>query len=398
MIAEREENTLCTGCELCLNICPVGAIKMHEDQQGFLYPAVEKEKCINCNLCEKRCPVRKEEQKQEDICVQRYYAAQIKDNQVLMKSSSGGICFGISQYVIGRGGVVYGVTLNEFYEIVYDRVSCFDDIYNILGSKYVQTNIDSIYKEIENDIKRDLEIAVFGNPCLIDAIKDFIVIKGYNLDKILFCDFVCHGVTSPKIWEEYVKYLGLSGEKYNFRGKSNGWNHWSPEVQKVDGSLSSVLNNKMNYIKLYQTAYITREGCFSCKYCTYERKSDITMGDFWNIGNCFPRMDNDKGTSQVLVNTMKGFELWNEICKDFVYTECKKEDVWQPHLEYPTNVNMEKREKFWQDYQKISFEQLMEKYRKGSLMGKCKDIFVPFARKTGLYVFLGKLYRRIFVS
>ncbi len=46
----------CCGCSACVDICPVGAIYMKSDEEGFMYPEIDKEKCINCNMCEKVCP------------------------------------------------------------------------------------------------------------------------------------------------------------------------------------------------------------------------------------------------------------------------------------------------------------------------------------------------------
>ena len=45
----------CSGCSACYNICPVNAIKMEEDIEGFKYPVIDKTLCTNCGLCEKVC-------------------------------------------------------------------------------------------------------------------------------------------------------------------------------------------------------------------------------------------------------------------------------------------------------------------------------------------------------
>ena len=43
----------CCGCSACIQICPKQCISMNEDNEGFLYPEIEKDICINCGLCEK---------------------------------------------------------------------------------------------------------------------------------------------------------------------------------------------------------------------------------------------------------------------------------------------------------------------------------------------------------
>lgn len=43
----------CTGCSVCVDVCPVRAISIHSDSEGFGYPKIDMGTCIRCNLCEK---------------------------------------------------------------------------------------------------------------------------------------------------------------------------------------------------------------------------------------------------------------------------------------------------------------------------------------------------------
>ena len=45
----------CTACGACVQKCPKACITMQEDENGFLFPKVDKEKCVGCGLCEKVC-------------------------------------------------------------------------------------------------------------------------------------------------------------------------------------------------------------------------------------------------------------------------------------------------------------------------------------------------------
>ena len=42
----------CTGCESCVETCPVEAIKMEDGKA-----VVDKEKCVDCGQCVDECPV-----------------------------------------------------------------------------------------------------------------------------------------------------------------------------------------------------------------------------------------------------------------------------------------------------------------------------------------------------
>ena len=154
---------------------------------------------------------------------------------------------------------------------------------------------------------------------------------------------------------------------------------------------------KKSFLLLYQTCFLNRPSCYSCKYTSYERCSDITLGDFWNIGSVYPEMDDDTGTSQVLINTLNGQKWFELCCNSLRYKECNKKDVWQPHLEYPTNANTNKRNKFWFLYNTAPFEKVLIKYGQGDIIAKCKNFAVPLVKKLGLYVLMGKIYRLIFV-
>lgn len=53
LFSKKEE---CCGCSACCAICPNGAIRMIEDEEGFAYPQVDGDKCVGCYLCLKVCP------------------------------------------------------------------------------------------------------------------------------------------------------------------------------------------------------------------------------------------------------------------------------------------------------------------------------------------------------
>ena len=53
----------CCGCSACAFICPVGAISMVPDEEGFSYPIIEESICIACRSCIAVCAF-KADQKQ----------------------------------------------------------------------------------------------------------------------------------------------------------------------------------------------------------------------------------------------------------------------------------------------------------------------------------------------
>jgi len=41
----------CTGCGLCVEVCPVEAISMEDDKAK-----IDAEKCVDCGQCVEECP------------------------------------------------------------------------------------------------------------------------------------------------------------------------------------------------------------------------------------------------------------------------------------------------------------------------------------------------------
>lgn len=50
----------CCGCTACVFACPVGAISMEDDEEGFLYPVVRASLCIRCGRCMSACVFKRE--------------------------------------------------------------------------------------------------------------------------------------------------------------------------------------------------------------------------------------------------------------------------------------------------------------------------------------------------
>lgn len=397
----------CDGCLACVNICPRNAISCKADGEGFLYPEIDHKLCSDCGLCNKVCPRMSNMHGEmvDKTYEQKYYAARHSNNDVVNNSSSGGVFTAFSDYILEQDGLVYGVCFDDNFKVCHMRAEEKATSNKFCGSKYVQSDCLTIYKEIEADLKNEKKVLFVGTPCQVSGIKNYCKVKNINLNELYTIDFICHGVASPLIWKEYVTYLENKYQKkitkYVFRGKEEGWHNWYPLIgmgESQDCELVSKKHQKKeSFILMYQSLTFNRKNCFSCIYTSYDRCSDLTLGDFWNIKSIAPEMDNNRGTSEVLVNSVKGQRLF-EACKNYIESlECSKKDVWQPHLEYP-NAMPKGREKFWDLYSKQGFEKVVKVYGKGDFMTRLKNTATPILKKTGLYVLFGKLYQKVFVK
>ena len=69
------------------------------------------------------------------------YIVQNKDEKVLQESTAGGAFTAIAEYVIKRGGVVFGVELNKDLVAHHIYVDTIGELKRFRNSKYVQSSV-----------------------------------------------------------------------------------------------------------------------------------------------------------------------------------------------------------------------------------------------------------------
>lgn len=329
----------CVGCNACAQRCPKQCISMQEDEQGFLYPKVDLSLCIDCHLCEKVCPVINQAAPRKPV---ETFAAKNTDEKVRMTSSSGGIFYALAKKIIEEGGVVFGAKFNDKWEVVHDYAETLEDVKAFQGSKYVQSRIGETFIQAEKFLKAGRKVMFTGTPCQIAALGLFLR-KDYS-DQLLKVDVVCHGVPSPLVWREYLKYItrpeGASAGKntvfsslkerpvitgISFRDKRLGWEKYGFSV-RVAASQASGKNSVFQSVNakteeqelLFETLdqnifmrgflkdLYLRPSCYACPTKTLKSNSDITLADFWGIKNIDASAFDNKGTSLILINSKHG--------------------------------------------------------------------------------------------
>ena len=295
----------CTGCTSCASICPNQCIHMVEDIEGFQYPVIDSNKCVECSLCVKSCPICTplHVPEQENIA----YAAYTKSETLRMESSSGGIFSEIAHAILNQGGIVVGAVYSNRFEVHHVCIETVDELYKLRGAKYAQSSLHGVFFKVKEYLQQKRKVLFTGTPCQIVGLKSFL--KSY--DELLFCvDFVCHGVPSPKVWKAYVKHRSLLDNhgklpiNINMRSKETGWSFYKySNVFYYSNKKWSILSEENLFMRLFVEDYINRLSCSNCRMKGYDRVSDITLGDFWGIWNVEPDMDDNKGTSLMIVHS-----------------------------------------------------------------------------------------------
>lgn len=308
----------CCGCEACVQICPKNCIDFSRDAQGFLYPVVNKESCIDCDLCEKVCPIiNKTNQSKNDHST--LYAVKSHDDAVRKQSSSGGFFSLLADYVLSKGGVVYGAAFDDAFNVCHTRVANTSDLYKLRGSKYVQSRIGKTFSECKDDLKAGKLVLFTGTPCQISALGHFLH-KDY--DNLIKVEVVCHGVPSPMIYQQYLKETIIKDvedrtiTKVNFRTKLGSWKKYFFTVEYKDrGEICEYKECVTDslYMKGFLSDLYIRPSCFECPAKNFTSGADFTIADFWGQEYTFPEFDYDKGVSAVFTNTVKAQEIFSQI-------------------------------------------------------------------------------------
>ena len=326
-----DKNT-CTGCTACASTCPVRAITMKPDENGFYFPTTDSTTCIHCGACERICPVLNPIPKSKTA--PRAYAACSLDEPLRMQSSSGGIFSEIAKTVFARGGVVYGAAYDESFRVYHRMAESLAELKALRGAKYAESRLGDTFSEIQSRLDGGQTVLFSGTPCQVGGLKAFLK-KDY--ENLLCLDFVCHGVPSPMVWESYVEYRvkadngGKRPVEVNLRDKSSGWSRYrySNTFLYADGTEHRELSTQSDYMKLFTGDHVSRASCESCRFKGYHRPSDITLGDFWGVWDVAPEMDDDRGTSVVLIQSEKGQTIWDEIRERLQFQELRLEQASQ---------------------------------------------------------------------
>lgn len=358
MYLVTNKKTECSGCSACENICPKKAIQMIEDEEGFKYPKINKEKCIKCGLCEKICPNIKKNFENKIIKV---YGAKHINTKEQCTSRSGAVFIALSDYILESGGIVYGARLNDDFSVTMERAESKEKRDKFKGSKYVQSDMKDIIKNVQEDLKNNKKVLFSGTPCQISGVISC-VSEEYKKN-LYTCDIVCHGVPTKLVFNDYLKFIQEKYKKrikeFNFRDKKFGWQSHIETITFEDASSIST-----EYFRnLFYGHNIIRPSCFECNYATTHRPADITIGDFWGIDQIAPKFLDTKGVSLVIINNEKGQELFENVKSQLNIIECPIEDCIRHTytLNKPTPKPIT-REKFWEDYKCKDFGEIIKKY------------------------------------
>ena len=346
----------CTGCEACVNACPKNCIVMKPDGEGFAFPAIDSDVCIDCGGCVRVCPNNMEPPSAGE---HKAWAFQEHGDTVL-QSSSGGAFHALAISILAKRGVVYGFAFEE-NRLCAKRITEESELEQLRGSKYVQGSMGRVYGQIKKDIHDGRRVMVCGTPCQIAGIHSSLSLS--ERERIVLVDLVCHGVPSPLMFEEHVKWLE---QKYQNRlvgmsCRDKAHSHWltSKHYSYCFSNGRRIHGNWKSdpFYNAYLNALAMRECCYSCLYATVDRRSDITLSDFWGIRNVSAKMDLSKGISAIIAHDSVGICEVEALAERGTLVESAVEDVvlGNPNLTHAT-VRPNGRDEIFYDIKRMGYD------------------------------------------
>ncbi len=351
----------CCGCTACASICAHDAITMKPDALGFLYPEVNRDKCVNCGLCEKVCAFNDHYDISSNLKKPRVYAVRHKNIHEIETSRSGAAFIAISDYILENGGVVYGAGYTDHFRVVHKRAVTKEERNEFKGSKYVQSDMNTVFRQVKKDLRDGLTVLFSGTPCQTAGLNSYV---GKRLrGNLILVDIVCHGVPSPYIWRDYILWLEKKhGRKIitvNFRDKSRiGWaGHIESYVFSNGKKIEAT-----KYKDLFFMNIMLRSSCSVCKFSNTRRPSDFTIGDFWGLYKFNSDFNKDnKGVSLLLVNTEKAITIFQKVTRNINFLQFELQQCMQPNLIKPS-IFSPLSDSFAVEYENKGFEVVRKRY------------------------------------
>ena len=385
------DKTDCCGCQACGDVCPKGSISFKTDEEGIWYPEVNMDTCIDCHLCEKVCPILNQVSRPDNSSDPVTYILQAPNTIDRLKSASGGAYTLLVREVFERGGYVAGHIWND-KDSVKGYISCKPEDLDILrGTKYLQSDVEGMYKAVKHLLQEGKFVLFSGCPCQVAAMRSFLK-KDY--DNLLMTDFVCMGIDSPLAFKKYIESLEnqYQSKMVFFKAKSKevGWRYLTNKATFENGKSYFGINNVDANLKATFLNVLVRPSCYNCRFKGFPRNSDMTIGDYWRKKLTADPLDDNTGTSYVMLHNDKASQFFESIKGNCHYRQVLVTDILGANRLAINSLSRPifSRDDFYKRLHAEDFSALVDEYYKKYKANKTKSATI----KRILKIFIGATY------
>lgn len=357
---------------------------------------------IEATGCDKVCPIKNQKKEIVDKKIESY-AIRCIDHENLKNSTSGGFFLPLAKYIIEKDGMVYGVAFDKVDKKIKHicvnkkNISSLEDL---RGSKYVQSCLgEKTFKKIENNLNDGALILFSGTPCQIEGLLHFLQ-KDYP--NLITLDLICHGVPSPRLWNEYIKYQEkiFNSEiiDINFRNKTYGYHSGTMKISFQNGK-EYYGSARVDYLlKPFFKEISSRPSCYKCAFKKIHHCSDFTIFDSWNASKLNDKIiDDDKGFTNLFINSEKGVNIFNNIKAEYIVYKTNKNEAIRLDGVMVNNsaTPNSKRDQFYKEINKIGLEKTINKFIKVTIKDKTIEKNKNKLYKIGILQKLKKIKEKI---
>lgn len=359
-MTNSDVSELCCGCSACIHVCPRKCIIIKKNWEGFYKAYYDKDKCINCGKCHHVCPLINT----VGTMIKISYAFVSLNKRYYDRSSSGGFFSHAAEYILSRGGSVFGCAYDSNLIPTHIEVDNSTNIDLLRRSKYIQSYLSNTFLQVKDRLLSDKLVLFVGTPCQVAGLKNFLSNKYDNLYTI---DLICHGTPSIDFFLENIEYIQKKRKRkirsYDFRLKTVKNDVYYSIREYVDGVKEIVPYYKDAFFGEFYNCTSYNECCYECPYSSEYRAGDLTIGDYEWGKKYHKHFSEYKDISCVLVNNEQGEKILRALPKDFIIeeTELKKVEEKNLNLIRPT-IRPNYRDYIYSDINRLGYERWIKRY------------------------------------
>lgn len=312
-ISFTTEWNLCSGCGVCVGICPKHCIEW-KWEAGMYQPAIDRNSCISCGSCASVCPGLKHryEELTDRAAVQGniLLACNAWSTSVDVRhiSASGGVVSTLVRQLLEEGAydIAFLVDSYDYHQQLSTKPVTAQEMKNVVSSTYPKSRYLPVSHENAIDYvknNRAEKVIFVGTSCAVRGFKSAVEKLHLPRENYLLIGLFCDRVFNYNVID-YYQQPAFCGDKklenLHFKNKESGG--WPGNMKFFFSDGSTAYQDKSERTKVKD--YFMPERCLYCidklNVC-----ADISLGDNYTQQDSSPL-----GSNSVIIRTERGLTAW----------------------------------------------------------------------------------------